>query len=344
MGFLNFLGFARNQVNNGANSEQRSEQRSEQQLPHCAASVMLLEEKMSKKVRKWRMLAIILFLAIVVKLLTNTRSHKNNAESQCTSMCILRINIQDFIAYENSFIEQLNALKKDSKVRGVILSINSGGGEGVGGESLFVALNELSKYKPVVSSIGSVCASAAYLTAAASDKIYAYSMSMVGSVGVFIQGYEATELAKKAGVNFLMYKSSPLKALMNPYEKMSSVGEKEIKKKIEGLYNIFSEEILKSRKLAFLRHKLNDTKYLKANVLNAQIFSGKDALHLGLIDEIGSEEDAKEWLVKTYDLSPNLKIQDLIVEEKEKGFWKKFFLSLNQEILNFFSRTSVLMS
>lgn len=224
---------------------------------------------------------------------------------------IARVPITGMITEDRRLLAMLEKIRVDKRVKGVVLSINSPGGTTVGGEAIFEAVRRIAKEKPVATSVGTLAASAGYMIATASDHIVARRSSIVGSIGVIFQYPQASELMDKIGIQLKEIKSSPLKAEPSPFHVPPPGAEEVIKELIDDSYNWFVD-------LVTDRRPLNRAEVLK--LADGRIYSGDRGLKTKLIDAIGGEEVAKEWLVKTKGLSKELKMLEWKPAEPNKLF------------------------
>ena len=199
---------------------------------------------------------------------------------------IARVNINTSIISNIFSYNKLKLLEND-KVKAVILNIDSPGGEVTESEKLYEFFRKLSKKKPIVSVINGVGTSGAYMIAMASDYIVSYNTSSVGSIGVVVQTYEVTDLAKKVGISLTNYKSSPLKAAPNPLEKLNPDVDMIISQQINDIYDYFLNIFVERRKI-----KITEAQ----EIANGQVYTGRQALEYGLVDKIGTEDDALDYL------------------------------------------------
>jgi len=186
----------------------------------------------------------------------------------------------------------LESIADDEAVKAVIFTINSPGGGVYPSERYYNIIREISNKKPTVAVVEDMAASGGYMVAMACDRIFAESMSITGSIGVLAQFGEMTDLATKLGIKILSVKSTPLKGAPSPFEKYSKEAEEAITYIIKDLYNTFIF-MLKER-----RPNIADSNM--EFIVSGRIFTGKQALTLGLIDQIGSKKNAKEWLYSTH--------------------------------------------
>ena len=125
---------------------------------------------------------------------------------------VARLVIDGTITTDRDRLGAITELAEDDAVKAVIVAINSPGGTTAGGEELYEALGQLRAAKPTVAVIGELGASAAYMTAIASDRIFARRLSIVGSIGVLYQHVNAGKLLETVGVDLDKVASGPLKA------------------------------------------------------------------------------------------------------------------------------------
>ncbi len=250
-----------------------------------------------KKSRKELWLWRIIFLVIAVSFFSDKFSEKKN---EIKEDCIIRTKIYGEIFYEDESLRKINDLQENSNVKGVLLQVDSPGGTITGSEALYKALKELRSQKPLVVSVQNAAASGGYMVAMAADKIFAYETSAVGSIGVFIDGFEVTELAEKIGVKFWNYKSSPLKGIPNMFEKTTEEGNKSIQEFINEMQSIFKDMVHQSRP--------NITKEKIDLICNGEAYSGRQAFQNGLIDGIGDEKKAMAALKEK--VTGNLPVND----------------------------------
>jgi protease-4 len=187
----------------------------------------------------------------------------------------------------------------------VILAIDSPGGTTAGGEAIFDAVRRLAAEKPVVAQVGTLAASAGYMIATASDHIVARKSSIVGSIGVLVQFPDVTGLMDKVGVKLEEVKSSPLKAEPSPFNPTTDEERTMIRKLILDSYDWFVGLVGERRAM---------TREQVLALADGSIFTGRQALGNKLIDALGGESEAIDWLA-TKGVDPSLKV----VEWKPEG-------------------------
>ena len=235
---------------------------------------------LKKSLFRWRLLAL---FAVFLLIISSSGYVYNSKRS---SNIIARVNINTSIISNIFSYNKLKLLEND-EVKAVILNIDSPGGEVTESEKLYEFFRKLSKKKPIVSVINGMGTSGAYMIAMASDYIVSYNTSSVGSIGVVVQTYEVTDLAKKVGISLTNYKSSPLKAAPNPLEKLNPDVDMIISQQINDIYDYFLNIFVERRKI-----KITEAQ----EIANGQVYTGRQALEYGLVDKIGTEDDALDYL------------------------------------------------
>ena len=248
------------------------------------SDVIVDRRRIRRKLTFWRVVAALLAIAaIAVVGMTVTPAGRafTNAGS------IARINIEGLIRSDQDRVEALDRLA-NSKAAAVIVHINSPGGTTAGSEQLYDALVRLKAKKPLVVVVEGLAASGGYITAMAADHIVAQQTSLVGSIGVLFQFPNFTDLLKTVGVKVEEVKSSPLKAAPNGYEPTSPEARAALDLLVKDSYAWF-------RGLVKQRRGMDDT--LLDTVADGRVFTGHQALHLKLVDQLGDEKTAVAWLV-----------------------------------------------
>jgi protease-4 len=271
----------------------------------------LIERKRSKtQVAKWKIFSLILVLLLIAFGSKNLSPDVSISSSPFQGGDhIASIRIDDVISDDLDRIKNLDKLADDNKVKALIVNINSPGGSVVGSEMLYNSLLHISKEKPVVIVMGSVAASGGYMAALAGDYIVAHNGTITGSIGVLMQSAEVTELAEMIGVKFNNFKSDDLKASPNLTEKLSPEAYQATMDSIYEVYDYFVE-------LVAIRRNL-DIAHVK-KLADGRIYSGRQALDLKLVDAIGNEATAREWLDKEKGISKDLEVINVRLKAREK--------------------------
>ena len=299
-----------------------------------AASIYL-----KNQVKKWKNIAfLILFCALLF--FSRMFLSDNNIEDgiEIGKDYIANITI-DGIIIENDYRDKiLHKIAEQKNIKAVIVNVNSPGGSIVGSEILYNELCNIAKNKPIIVVMNSLAASGGYMISLASDYIIAHNGTLTGSIGVIMESAEITDLANKVGVKFLNYKSSPLKGAPSPFEKTNPQTDKIINESIKDSYDFFSSLVLERRKGKLKTEEIN-------KAIDGRVFTGRQALKAGLVDEIGGKKEALAYLQKYHKIDINkIEEKDISLEKSEGQFLGKFFgLNLNK-ILNQYQSNGQLMS
>jgi protease-4 len=188
-----------------------------------------------------------------------------------------------------------------SGAKAVLLIIDSPGGTVAGSEQLYKALRKLAEKKPIVAVVEGSAASGAYIAAMGADRIFAPRSAIVGSIGVIFQYPNLHQLLKNIGVDVESIKSSPLKASPNGLEPTSPEAKAAVQALVMDSYDWFKGLVKERRAL--------DPATL-AKVVDGRVFTAAQALPLKLVDEIGDERTARDWLANNKNVSKDLKVRD----------------------------------
>lgn len=212
---------------------------------------------------------------------------------------VARIEINGLIIEDRWRSKMIKDLTDDEKVRAVIVTINSPGGTVVGGEDLYKGLRALAEKKPVVAVMGSSATSAAYMTAIGTERIFAREGTLTGSIGVILQTTNVAGLLEKLGVEPIIVRSGPYKAKPNFVEPLSDEARKHVEGLILDMHDMFVDMVAQRREFS---------REAALELADGRVFTGRQALKLGLIDAIGGEEEAKAWLSAIKGLDADLPV------------------------------------
>ena len=191
--------------------------------------------------------------------------------------------------YWPTTIKEIKALQKDDDVKAVVLRVNSPGGSAFASEQIWKALTELRDVKPLIVSMGDYAASGGYYISAPADYVFAEPNTLTGSIGVFGMIPDFSGLAnKKLGVTFQEVKTHEIGAL-STFRPATSVESSKIQKSIEHTYDLFLTRCAEGRAME---------KDSIAVIAGGRVWTGRDALANGLVDELGGLGDAVEYAAK----------------------------------------------
>ncbi|KYH02521.1 signal peptide peptidase SppA [Bradyrhizobium sp. DOA1] len=262
------------------------------------SDIIVDRRRIRRKLTFWRVMAALIAIAAIASVALITTPGARGTFASAGS--IARVNIEGLIRSDSERTQALERLE-NSQAAAVIVHINSPGGTTAGSEQLYDSLTRLKAKKPLVVVVEGLAASGGYITAIASDHIVAQQSSLVGSIGVLFQYPNVTELLKTIGVKVEEVKSSPLKAAPNGFEPTSPEARAALDALVKDSYSWF-------RGLVKERRGMDDTQLEK--VADGRVFTGRQAIDLKLIDQIGDEKTAVTWLVENKGVKKGLSVRD----------------------------------
>lgn len=191
------------------------------------------------------------------------------------------------------FMKLVEKLRKDKNVKAVVLRVNSPGGSVSASVKIRTALDSLMKEKPLVASFGDYAASGGYWISSGCQKIYADATSVTGSIGVFSLIPDFSKVTKKVGVNVESVgsnKHSDMMSLMRPFDAAELAY---MQASVEDIYELFVNLVAASRGLSVERVD---------QIAQGRVWAAADALEVGLVDEIGTLQDAISYAAALADL------------------------------------------
>lgn len=184
----------------------------------------------------------------------------------------------------DSIIRQLREAQADNEVKAVVIRINSPGGTVPASQEIREEVVKLKKAgKKVVVSMGDVAASGGYWIATAADKIFANPGSITGSIGVIMQLQNMEELYNKIGLKPVIIKSGEHKDMGSPARELTEEERKMLKGIVMEMYEQFVKVVAEGRNMPVEKVR---------EIADGRIFTGSQALKLGLVDELGNFYDA----------------------------------------------------
>ena len=193
------------------------------------------------------------------------------------------VDLDGVILSPQPVVGQLKKLADDSSIKAIILHVNSPGGGVAASEEIYREVKRIreDKKKRVVVSIETVGASGAYYIASASNKIYADQGSIVGSIGVIAEWVNYGDLLKWAKLKSIVFKSGEFKDTGNPARELTPAEQAYMQGLIDNMFGQFVQAVADGRGMKF-----DDVKA----IANGKVWTGKEALSMKLIDNVGDFE------------------------------------------------------
>jgi protease-4 len=265
--------------------------------------------RLRRRATFWRLAAVALGLLFIAVLLLSDRQM---GSSGAILPHVARVTVGGIITDDRKMRDLIDRVARADQVKAVILNINSPGGTTTGGEALYDAIRLLAEKKPVVATCGTLATSAAYIVALATDRIFVYGNTITGSVGVIFQWAEVTDLLKTLGIKVEEVKSGPLKAVPSPFEPLDERGRELTREMVQDANTWFLNLVGDRRKIE---------PRMVPGLTDGRIYSGRQAVALKLVDQIGDEKTALAWLQKERDVATSLRVVEWKPETESTGLF-----------------------
>ncbi|NOY05698.1 MAG: signal peptide peptidase SppA [Chlorobi bacterium] len=187
------------------------------------------------------------------------------------------------ITSPDKFVSLCKRYRKRSSVKAIVVRINSPGGAVAPSQEMYEELRKTREVKPVVISMSSVAASGGYYVALGGTRILANPGTITGSIGVVSQFINTGELMKKIGVSQTTIKSGKFKDLGNPWRRMTEAEKEYWQRTINEVYSQFVKAVARERAI--------DEDSVR-RIADGRVYTGSQAVSIGLIDSLGTYEDA----------------------------------------------------
>ncbi len=195
------------------------------------------------------------------------------------------VEIEGIIINSERIVRQLDRFSRRKDIEAILVRINSPGGTVVASQEIYEKLRQVGDEgaKPVIASLGTVAASGGYYVAVAADTIVASPGTTTGSIGVILDYPVAVDLMDKLGLQVEVITSGSLKDAGSPFRPPTESDRRSFQRVIDDLHAQFTEVVAAERNLSLERVR---------EVATGEVFTGRQALELGLVDILGGFEDA----------------------------------------------------
>ena len=232
------------------------------------------------------------------------------------------INIESIIAQSSNTVRQIKKYADDKSIKAIVLRIDSPGGGVAPSQEIYSEILKVRKNsnKIVVTSMGNLAASGGYYIACASDKIVANPGTLTGSIGVIMTFSNIEELMKKIGLKTEIIKSGEFKDIGSPMREFTEKEKKLLQGVIDDVYDQFVNAVSVGRSIAVQKVK---------ELSDGRIFTGRQAFEIGLVDKLGSLEEAIKLAAELVGIEGKPKI---VSEKKESNL---LFKLLENKVLSY---------
>lgn len=197
---------------------------------------------------------------------------------------IALVRIEGLLVNAERVVEELKDFADDSSIKAIVVRIDSPGGGVVVSQEIYNAVNNARKEgKKVIVSMGTVAASGGYYVAAAADRIVANPGTLTGSIGVKMEFASIEKLLEKIGVKGMVVKAGEFKDVGSPFRDMSEQEKKILQDVIDDVHSQFIKAVAEGRNMQEADVRA---------IADGRIFTGRQALDLRLVDQLGDLEDS----------------------------------------------------
>ena len=211
------------------------------------------------------------------------------SEQELASNNLMQINLVGPIMDATEIVQQIDEITNNENIKGVLLSIDSPGGAVAPSIEIAYAIKRLQAKKPVVAYAKGTIASGSYYASIWADEIIANPGSMVGSIGVIMQGADLSDVMAKIGIKSQSIQAGKYKKIGTPDREWTDYEKEELNKVIQGTYTMFTQDVATARGLDISKRDL---------YANAHIFTAAQAKEVGLVDSLGVSFDARAKVVE----------------------------------------------
>ncbi len=230
------------------------------------------------------------------------------------------VELTGVIMSSEEVVRQIKKYREDKSIRGILLRVDSPGGAVVPSQEMYEEVRKTREIKPVIVSMGSLAASGGYYVAVGASRLVANRGTLTGSIGVVGEFLQLREAMDKLGIDVKTIKSGKLKDAGSSAKKMNSDEEKYFQTLMDDVHRQFISVVERERKL---KHK--DV----IEIADGRVFTGEQALTLGLIDTIGTFEDA---IKIAGDLAGIDGEPSLVREREKKSFFDRMFGDVSGQV------------
>jgi protease-4 len=220
------------------------------------------------------------------------------------------VRVEGPIIEAKTVVEEIKGYVKDSSVRAIVLRVDSPGGGVVPSQEIYNEVKKARAVKKVVVSMGSVAASGGYYISAPADRIVANPGTITGSIGVIMVVPNLKGLLEKVGIKTEVVKSGKNKDLASVFRGIGDEERQIIQGVMDDVHEQFIAAVAEGRKM-----EIDKTR----KISDGRIFSGRQAIGVGLVDEIGDLDDA----VKVAGKLAGIDGEPVVVSKSEKGVISK---------------------
>lgn len=227
------------------------------------------------------------------------------------------VSVEGVIGDARETIQSLKQFGQAKGIKAVVVRIDSPGGAVAPTQEIYEQIEKLRKKKPVIASFGGIAASGGYYIASICDQVVSNPGTLTGSIGVIMELGNVEELMKKLGIQGTNIKSGANKDIGSPLRSLTPEGRAILQALVDNVHGQFVRAVAKGRKMQEAKVR---------TLADGRVYSGEQAKELGLVDVLGTLEDAIELAAKSGGIKGVPQVVYSRVEEKR--WWEKLLFSL----------------
>jgi protease-4 len=239
-----------------------------------------------RRARRWgiffkSLFFIYLLIALIAAIQPFSRHRLADGKGHTAVVNVVGIIAEGTETNADNIIDGLNAAVEDSGTKGIILNMNTPGGSPVQSAQIYDEIRRIKEARPklpIYAVVSDLCASGGYYVAAAADKIFVNSASVVGSIGVVMNGFGFVETIDKLGIERRLITAGEHKGMLDPFSPVNPVEKGHLQKLLTRVHQQFIDAVRKGR-----GERLKDN----PDLFSGLVWTGAQGIELGLVDEVG---------------------------------------------------------
>jgi len=252
------------------------------------------------------------FTVVIIALVSGS-SDKTETVTVGSGDKVAVVDLKGVIASSDEVVRQMKKYRNNSSVRAIVLHIDSPGGGVVASQEMYEEVRAVRDGgKPVIVSMGSLAASGGYYVAVGGSYLVANRGTLTGSVGVISEFLQVKDALDKLGIGVKTIKAGKLKDAGSPMRAMNEDDQKYFQALMDDVHRQFIDVVARERKM--------DVEKVR-ELADGRVFTGEQALQLGLVDTLGTFEDA----VRIAAVKVGIKGEPAIVRERKRQMWYESF-------------------
>jgi protease-4 len=234
------------------------------------------------------------------------------------------VELKGVIVSSEDIVRQIKKYRENGSIKGILLRVDSPGGGVVASQEIYEEVKKTrDSGKPIVVSMGALAASGGYYVSCGASRLVANRGTLTGSIGVISEFLQLKEALDKLGVGFKTIKSGKLKDAGSSSRKMTEEDERYFQQLMDDVHRQF---------IAVVEHERHLDHNLVVNIADGRVFTGEQAVEAGLVDTLGTYQDAVSITAEISGISGE---PSIVKERKRRSFWDSIFSDVEESLTDF---------